>query len=233
MASNLNIVVVEDNDDLRESIVELLTASGHRVKGLWCAEALSDEGAQPLIDLLILDLNLPGEDGMSLARRLRLSQPRLHVLMMTARNTVSDKVEGYEAGADIYLTKPVSVEELGAAVKAIARRVRADQTAQHETAELSIDIASLKATGPSGTAELSAAEIELLAAFARAPRRRLAYWQLLEVLNSGVAGASQANLAVRMTRLRKKLAVTGVQGNLFQAIRTDGSYQLCCSARLI
>ena len=233
MAANLNVVVIEDNDDLRESIVELLNASGHKVRGLWCAEALSDEGAQPLIDLLILDLNLPGEDGLSLARRLRLTQPRLHIVMMTARNAVRDKVDGYEAGADIYLTKPVSIEELGATVRAIERRVRLDQTALNDEAELSIDIASLKATGPTGPVELSSVEIELLAALARAPRRRLAYWQLLEILNSGVAGSSQANLAVRMTRLRKKLGSTGVTGNILQAIRPDGCYQLCCPARLL
>ena len=125
MATHLNIVVVEDNDDLREAIVEVLSALGHRVLGLTCAEELGDEGAQAVIDLLVVDLNLPGEDGVSLTRRLRQIQPGLRILMMTARDTVRDKVSGYEAGADMYLTKPVSIEELTAAVQSLEQRLNA------------------------------------------------------------------------------------------------------------
>ena len=101
MAANLNIVVVEDNEDLRDAIVEVLAALGHRVLGLSCAEELGDEGAQAMIDLLVVDLNLPGEDGVSLSRRLRRTQPGLCIPMMTARDTLRDKVAGSEAGADI------------------------------------------------------------------------------------------------------------------------------------
>ncbi len=125
MATHLNIVVVEDNDDLREAIVEVLSALGHRVLGLTCAEELGDEGAQAVIDLLVVDLNLPGEDGVSLTRRLRQIQPGLRILMMTARDTVRDKVSGYEAGADMYLTKPVSIEELTAAVQSLEQGLNA------------------------------------------------------------------------------------------------------------
>jgi DNA-binding response OmpR family regulator len=125
VATPLNIVVVEDNHDLREAIVEVLTAQGHRVLGLSCAEELGDEGAQAVIDLLVVDLNLPGEDGVSLTRRLRATQPGLCILMMTARDSVRDKVSGYEAGADMYLTKPVSIEELTAAVTSVDRRLNA------------------------------------------------------------------------------------------------------------
>ena len=125
MATHLNIVVVEDNDDLREAIVEVLSALGHRVLGLTCAEELGDEGAQAVIDLLVVDLNLPGEDGVSLTRRLRQIQSGLCILMMTARDTVRDKVSGYEAGADMYLTKPVSIEELTAAVQSLEQGLNA------------------------------------------------------------------------------------------------------------
>ena len=125
MATHLNIVVVEDNDDLREAIVEVLSALGHRVLGLTCAEELGDEGAQAVIDLLVVDLNLPGEDGVSLTRRLRQIHPGLRILMMTARDTVRDKVSGYEAGADMYLTKPVSIEELTAAVQSLEQGLNA------------------------------------------------------------------------------------------------------------
>ena len=233
MATRLNIVVVEDNDDLRESIVEVLDARGHQVIGLSCAESLSDEGARTPIDLLVVDLNLPGEDGLSLARRLRHTQPALSILILTARNTVRDKVDGYEAGADMYLTKPVSIEELSAAVKSIERRFQLQHATHSVPDGLVLDSAGLKATGPGGSVELSVTEVALLSALARAPSRRLAYWQLLEVMTPGLTGANQGSLAVRMTRLRKKLNGTGFEGTTIQAVRQEGCYQLCLPVQLL
>ena len=232
MAAHLNIVVVEDNDDLREAIVEVLTALGHRVLGLSCAEELGDEGAQSMIDLLVVDLNLPGEDGVSLSRRLRRTQPGLCILMMTARDAVHDKVAGYEAGADIYLTKPVSIEELSAAVQSLGRRLRADRTKLDSQETLAVQVAELRAQGPGGPVELGAVEMALLTALARAPGQRLAYWQLLEIMTPGMEGASLPNLAVRMTRLRKKLCDIGFKGQTLQVIRHEG-YQLCLPVQLL
>jgi len=197
-----------------------------------CAESLGDEGAHPPVDLLVLDLNLPGESGLSLARRLREVQPSLVILMLTARNSIRDKVDGYEAGADIYLTKPVSIEELSAAVKSLQRRLARPQSHPTGQAGLTMDIAGLRVYGPATSIELSAIEVALLSALARAPGRRLAYWQLLEVMTPEMTGATQAVLAVRMTRLRKKLAGTGIEGSTIQAIRQEGSYQLCVPIQL-
>ena len=232
MATRLSIVVVEDNQDLREAIVEVLTALGHRVQGLSCAEDLGDEGAKAMIDLLVVDLNLPGEDGVSLARRLRDTQPGLCILMMTARDTVHDKVAGYEAGADIYLTKPVSIEELRAAVKSLERRLGANRAVPSQQAVLSVQMAALKAQGPGGSIELSANEVALLSALARAPDQRLAHWQLLQISTSDLEGASLSNLAVKMTRLRKKLMDTGFDGPTLQVIRNEG-YRLCVPVQLL
>ena len=234
MATPLNIIVVEDNDDLREAIVEVLTTQGHRVHGLSCAEELGDEGAQAMMDLLVVDLNLPGEDGVSLTRRLRDTQPGLSILMITARDTVRDKVSGYEAGADIYLTKPVSIEELLAAVKSLERRLSAPPTHphNHNQALLTVQLAQLKAQGPAGAVELAEVEVALLCALARAPHKRLAYWQLLEIMMTDVERASQANLAVRMTRLRKKLCDVGFDGPTLQVIRQEG-YQLRVPVQLV
>ena len=231
MATHLNIVVVEDNEDLREAIVEVLSALGHRVLGLTCAEELGDEGAQAVIDLLVVDLNLPGEDGVSLTRRLRQIQPGLCILMMTARDTVRDKVSGYEAGADMYLTKPVSIEELTAAVKSLDRRLNATPAPSDNQAVLTVQLAQLKAQGPAGCVELAEVEVALLCALARAPDQRLAYWQLLEIMMTDFERASQANLAVRMTRLRKKLCDAGFDGATLQVIRHEG-YQLLLPIQL-
>ena len=232
MAAHLNIVVIEDNTDLREAIVEVLAALGHQVLGLSCAEQLGDEGARAMIDLLVVDLNLPGEDGISLSRRLRSTQPGLYIVMMTARHAVSDKVAGYEAGADIYLTKPVSIEELEAAVKSLGRRLQEQKTPPDSQSVLSVRVAGLKAQGPGGSIELSATEVALLCALARAPGRHLAYWQLLEVMATDLERASQANLAVKMTRLRKKLSDIGFEGPTLQVIRHEG-YQLCLPVHLL
>ena len=233
MVTHLNIVVVEDNDDLRDAIVDVMGSMGHRVLGVSCAEALNDENAQAMIDLLVVDLNLPGEDGVSLARRLRNAQPGLRVLMMTARGSVRDKVEGYDAGADIYLTKPVSIEELTAAVKSLERRLRAPLQQSDDAMALLVSVAELNAKGPRGSIELSAVEAAMLSALARAPGHRLAYWQLLEIMTPRDASISQANLAVRLTRLRKKLAAIGFERTTLQVVRQEGCYQLCVPVRIL
>jgi DNA-binding response OmpR family regulator len=224
--------VIEDNEDLREAIAEVLGGLGHRVVALSCAEELGDEGALAKIDLLVVDLNLPGEDGISLSRRLRSVQPGLSILMVTARDAVYDKVLGYDAGADIYLTKPVSIEELSAAVRSLARRhqAKADQPANQPV--LLVRISMGQAHGPGGPVELSAVEVALLSALARAPDQRLAYWQLLEIMMTDLERASQANLAVRMTRLRKKISDAGFDGPVLQVIRHEG-YQLRVAVHLI
>lgn len=232
MVAPLNIVVIEDNEDLREAIAEVLSNLGHRVVALSCAEELGDEGAQAKIDLLVVDLNLPGEDGVSLSRRLRSIQSGLRILMVTARDTVRDKVSGYDAGADIYLTKPVSIEELSAAVRSLERRhwAQANQSANQPV--LFVQVSGLQAYGPGGPVELSTIEVALLSALARAPDQRLAYWQLLEIMMTDLERASQANLAVRMTRLRKKISDAGFDGPILQVIRHEG-YQLRVPVHLL
>jgi len=99
--SLLNIVVVEDHQLLRESVVEMLTAAGHRVVGVESAEALGDEVALARIDVVVLDIQLPGESGLQLMQRLRRFQPGLGIIAMTALSAIQDRVAGYESGADV------------------------------------------------------------------------------------------------------------------------------------
>lgn len=121
---SLNIVLVEDHDLLRTVTESVLTGAGHKVLALGCAEEVDEalSGMNP--DLYILDLNLPGEDGISLARRIRRSHPRVGIIMTTVRSEVTDRLDGYESGADIYLPKPTDPTELLAAAVALARRLR-------------------------------------------------------------------------------------------------------------
>lgn len=119
----MNIVVVEDHALLREVTVAALRELGHQVQGVDSAEALPDVLQSFAAQIVLLDLNLPGEDGVSLAQRLRRANPVLGIIMVTARAALNDKLAGYASGADLYLSKPTSVEELGAAIEALSRRI--------------------------------------------------------------------------------------------------------------
>ena len=119
----LTILMVEDYDVLREATIRLFRSRGHEATGIDCAEVLDEEfGGRPF-DVFVIDLNLPGEDGFSLARRVRAAHPLAGIVMMTARTTPSDAVTGYSGGADLYLPKPVDPQLLVAAVESLGRRM--------------------------------------------------------------------------------------------------------------
>lgn len=124
MDTPLEIVLVEDHDQLRRVTAAVLRARGHRVVALASAEEVDDSITLSKPDLFILDLNLPGEDGLSLSRRIRAAQPRVGIIITSSRREVEQRLVGYESGADAYLAKPTDVEELSAAVEALGRRVR-------------------------------------------------------------------------------------------------------------
>ena len=228
MATCLNIVVVEDNDDLRDATLEALRAEGHSVVGIDCAESLSEQTAWSHIDVMILDVGLPGEDGLSLARRIRAVAPAIGLIMMTARGLPLDRKAGYDCGADIYLAKPVSLEELLAAIQALARRLGLTSAAD---IELRLDLPGLALHGalPSPV-RLSPQEAALLAAFCRAPDKRLESWQLIEVLEKLNGTAAKASLEITITRLRKKIQQMGKPAPLIKSLRNWG-YQLCVPIR--
>lgn len=222
MVAGLNIVVVEDHDMLRDVTVDALMAAGHQVRGVDCAEALEELPGIEATEVYVLDLNLPGEDGISLARRLRRVQPLVGIIMVTARSASPDKQNGYSNGADIYLTKPTSPDELEAAIQALARRLR-PHAAQPQT--LQLDPARLELRGPAGVIRLSAGECALLAGLARAPGQRLASWQLVELLGKDPDVYAKRSLEVQIVRLRRKLMDVGGDEPAITAIRGEG-YQL-------
>ncbi len=234
MAAQLSIAVVEDSDDLRESLVDLLAALGHRVVGFSCAEDLVDAPALDTFAVMILDLNLPGEDGLTLAMRLKRVQPSLRVIMMTTRTALVDRVRGYDAGADLYLPKPVAEEELLAAVRALGRQSLppAEDASDRAETTLQFDARKLELRGPAGGTALNATDAQLLSALCRAPDQKLMHWQLLQAIGLGIDDAGKANLAVRVTRLRSKLREAGCDGNALKALRAAG-YQLCVTLRIV
>ncbi|MEN9763805.1 MAG: DNA-binding response regulator [Pseudomonadota bacterium] len=234
MEKNLRIGIVEDNDDLRNSLAEVLGSLGHLVTAFSCAEDTDDSTVAETLDLLLLDLNLPGEDGLSLAARLKRVQPRLRVVMMTTRTAVDERVRGYEMGADLYLPKPVSERELLAAVGALARQIQNDtvEDARDRSALLQLNIQTLQLSSHSATVSINAVEGALLAALARAPGQRLQSWQLLQATGEDTSEAALGNLPVRMTRLRGKLIQAGYPSDSLKALRNSG-YQLCVNLELV
>jgi DNA-binding response OmpR family regulator len=228
LSARLNIIVVEDHDDLRDSLVELLQDKGHHTIGLSCAEDMDDKVGKVSIDLLIVDLNLPGEDGYSLTRRFRAAQPKAGIIMVTARHKLADKVQGYESGADIYLPKPVDPEELLAAVNAVARKLPSQQgqTANEAHAALTLHALGMKLEGPLGFEKLNDNEVVIVSALARAPGQRLEAWQLLQTLGQSMDDSSKSSLEVRIVRLRKKMVQVGAEKGCISNVRNVG-YQLC------
>jgi DNA-binding response OmpR family regulator len=228
LSAPLNVLVVEDNDDLREATVETLKALGHAVQGIDCAEAVDDEAASFRADLVVLDLNLPGEDGLSLAKRMRAANPDIGIIMLTARNQVRDITSGYSSGADIYLTKPTTFEELAAAIKALARRL---QPRTATTQGLTIKHNTRQLHGPLSQVDLSQHEYQLLAAFAQARDHCLNTWQLIELTSKAAEATSKGALEVQIVRLRRKLEQAGAPSPTIKAIRGTG-YQLCVALEI-
>jgi len=229
----LNIVLVEDHDILRQMLQQALQEAGHQVVALSCAEELEDvAGGQPA-DVFLIDLNLPGEDGLSLTERVRTAYPLAGLIIVTARAGLQDKLEGYARGADMYLSKPVEVPELCAAVAAMGRRRQrtSELLAQDQSFTLSQQQMTLTKTGLSPVS-LTAAEIAMMVAFSRAPGQRVAYWQIAETLGLDLQNYPKASLEVRIVRLRKKLVEAGAEAGCIEAVRGHG-YQLCISVQVV
>ncbi len=120
----MRILVVEDEPSLRDALVDLLGAAGHEVDAVEDGTKAVESGSAPEVDLALLDLMLPGLDGIEVCRRLRLARPDMGILILTARDGEEDKVAGLAAGADDYVTKPFGSRELLARVEVFARRMQ-------------------------------------------------------------------------------------------------------------
>jgi len=225
MDSRLKILVIEDHDTLREVVVETLANQGHQVVGVESAEAIESLSMMDSYHVVVLDLQLPGEDGLSVAQRLRNARPDIGIIMMTARGLTKDRCAGYENGADIYLTKPVQVEELCAATLAVGRRA----TGQKLSSLPRLDMHRMVLTSADGQEiSLSGQESRMLAALILAPGQRLENWQLMELLGKSPEAYTKAALELHIVRLRKKLGQIceeSAHSQSIQAIRGWG-YQL-------
>ncbi len=226
----MQILVVEDNDSLREATVDFLNASGHSASGVVSAEDVDDTPQEGLPDIYLIDINLPGEDGFSLAERIRASQPLVGIVLITARSRLTDRVEGYTSGADSYLVKPVEQAEMLACINSLGRRLKTART--EDVQGLIFNSQTLNLTGPDGKVALTHGEGLLLSAFGRAAGNKLERWQAMQLVDAKDKGLVPANLEMRISALRKKLVLCGAPDNAIRTMRGVG-YALCYPVRVI
>ncbi len=208
-----HIAVVDDDASVRAVIAEYLTKNDLRVTTVATGTELTEIFARETIDAVILDLRLPGEDGMQIARRLR-EQSTVPILMLTGLTDEADRVMGLELGADDYLGKPFSPRELLARIRALLRRAQAQATVADAIAkvrayrfggwELNIGLRRLK-SADGQPVELTKGEFSLLTAFLSAPQRVLTRDQLLELSRLHNAEVYDRSIDVQILRLRRKI----------------------------
>lgn len=227
---SLHILVVEDNDSLREATVDFLASNGHQVTGVVCAEEVDDTPTRDVPDLYLIDVNLPGEDGFALAERIRKSQATAGIVLMTARGQLNDRLQGYTSGADNYLIKPVEQAELLACISNLARRLKTTDSSALEQMELNCQ--TLFLTGPLGKVAVTHGESMLLATLIRAAGQKLERWQAMQLIDPTDKGLVPANLEMRISTLRKKLSTCGAPHDAIRTLRGFG-YALSCSIKLI
>lgn len=201
----IRIVVCEDDEDLRDILLEGLPHFGFEVFGVPSAEALERFLAAREADVLLLDIGLPGEDGFSAARRLRTSHPGLGIIMLTARGVVEDRIRGLSLGADLYFVKPVDLRELAAGIASLQRRLAAGGPAAEDAPWQLEPLASRLRTPAGRLVRLAAGELKALARLMEAPGTVVSREALLEVLGWSPASASGHRLEALLSRLRSKV----------------------------
>jgi DNA-binding response OmpR family regulator len=229
-AAKAHVLAVDDDPSVRQMITDYLGDNELRVTSLPSGRGIEDVMSRETIDLVILDLKLPGEDGMQIARRLREASG-IPIIMLTGRTAEADRVMGLELGADDYLSKPFSPRELLARIRALLRRARAQDTVADCLAkirayrfagwELNVRLRRLKS--PVGeTVPLTNSEFNLLAAFLSAPQRVLSREQLLDNSRLHNDEVYDRSIDVQVGRVRRKIEVPGAKERLIQTERGFG-----------
>jgi two-component system OmpR family response regulator len=205
----VNILVVEDDTLLAEGLISALTRAGHAVEhasqGRHADKLLTDRS----FDLAVLDVGLPDIDGFEVLRRLRQRRSKINVLVLTARDAVEDRVHGLDLGADDYLTKPFSVSEFEARVRALLRRV-STTTTTWSVGGLTVDVGAKRVKVDDRPVDLTPREWALLELFLTRPGRVLSKGQIAESLFSYDDQLSPNAIEVHVSRLRSKIEPAGV-----------------------
>lgn len=208
MTDQPRLIVVEDDGEIRALVADYLRKQGFKVDVADGGAALDRHLAvSDAPDLIVLDVMLPGEDGLSICRRLRAAS-RVPILMLTAKGDDIDRIIGLEMGADDYLPKPFNPRELVARIRAILRRnePRPVEAKKLRVGPLTVDLDRRAITAQAGTAiELTSAEFDLLECFVTRPGRVLSRDQLMDWTRGRRADALDRTIDVQLSRLRRKI----------------------------
>ena len=209
-----HVLAVDDETSVLQMISDYLADNDIRVTAVPCGRQIAEVMARETIDLVLLDLRLPGEDGMLIAKKLRDESPLLPIIMLTGRRDEADRVMGLELGADDYLTKPFSPRELLARIRALLRRSRSPQTVPdglqriraYRFAGWELNVRLRRLISPKqATVPLTNADFNLLAALLSAPQRVLSRDQLLGLTHLHDDEVYDRSIDTQIARLRRKM----------------------------
>lgn len=228
-STQARILVVDDDEGLRELLSQYLGSNGYLVTLAEGGAAMDARMAEQSFDLVILDLMMAGEDGLSIARRLR-SGSRQPIIMLSARGEDIDRIVGLEVGADDYLAKPFNPRELLARIRAVLRRGQGESTVQPTVQEqrtvrfgefeLDLDAQALARDGV--TIPLTSAEFSILQIFVTHPNRVLSRDQLMDMLKGYDRDPFDRSIDVRVTRLRRKIEVNPAEPQYIRTVWGQG-----------
>lgn len=231
------VAVVDDEEHLREAVAEYLDAAGLKTVAAGNGAEFRAVVAREPVDLVILDIAMPGEDGLSIARWLRSRGPRPGIILATSAGTSVDRIVGLEIGADDYVVKPYDLREMLARVRSVLRRLPVDGDPSAAPAPATparvartvrigrhlLNLDSRTLFDPKGAPlDLTAMEIDLLAALAARPHRVLSRAQLLELAHGKGQGENDRSIDIRVTRLRKKIEADADRPALIRTVRGEG-----------
>jgi two-component system OmpR family response regulator len=229
MNDSAHILIVDDQQEICDVVQEYLTGEGYRVSTAHDGSGMRRMMGQAQVDLVILDLMLPGEDGLTLARSLR-SESGIGIIILTGRGETVDRIIGLEMGADDYLPKPFHLRELLARVKSVLRRVQSRTgdgpqltRSRARFAGWNLDLSSRELLSPSGEeVRLTTGEFDLLAAFVNNANQVLSRDRLLDLARNREAGPFDRTIDVQVGRLRRKLEDDPQNPNMIKTVRGSG-----------
>ncbi|MBV9858567.1 MAG: response regulator [Alphaproteobacteria bacterium] len=229
MNETSHILIVDDQKEICDVVQEYLAGEGYRVSTAHDGSGMRRVIAQSPVDLVILDLMLPGEDGLTLARALR-SESGIGIIILTGRGDTVDRIIGLEMGADDYLPKPFHLRELLARVKSVLRRVstrgREVPGSSRSTARFAgwnLDMSSRELLSPAGKeVRLTTGEFDLLSAFVNNANQVLTRDRLLDLARNREAGPFDRTIDVQVGRLRRKLEEDPQNPSMIKTVRGTG-----------
>lgn len=238
MNKGKDLLVVDDHGEIRDLLARFLEQHGYRVQGVRDGNAMRQHLARQQPDLIILDLMLPGDDGLTLCRELRGQGNTVPIIMLTAMGEDTDRIVGLEMGADDYLPKPFNPRELLARIKAVLRRqpdngplTVKDSPQALRFGHWRLDLARRELLNEKGvTISLSTAEFDLLRVFTQHPNRVLSRDQLLDLARGREAQAFDRAIDTLVSRLRRKLEADSKNPQLIKTI-WGGGYLLAAEVQ--